>query len=138
MSLNVALLRHSFDLVVSREPELTALFYEDLFTRHPELRSFFSRNAPAAQQRMLRDALVAVMNHLEDPSWLTDTLSSLGAKHETYGVTHEMYDWVGESLLATLEEVAADKWTPDLARAWSDAYGAISALMQQGTRTQSH
>ncbi len=30
----------------------------------------------------------------------------MGAKHLDYGVTNEMYDWVGECLVATLAEVA--------------------------------
>jgi hemoglobin-like flavoprotein len=136
MSLNVALLRNSFVLVVSREPQLTTLFYEILFTRYPQLSPLFSRNKPAVQQRMLRDALVAVMEHLEDSSWLSDTLGSLGAKHKDYGVTDEMYDWVGDSLLATLEQVARDEWTPELASAWADAYGAVASLMQQGAHAR--
>jgi nitric oxide dioxygenase len=41
-----------------------------------------------------------------------------------------MYGWVGASLLATLAEVAGDEWTPELATAWTDAYGAIAGLMQ--------
>jgi hemoglobin-like flavoprotein len=43
-----------------------------------------------------------------------------------------MYGWVGASLLATLAEVAKSDWTPALATAWTDAYGAIAGLMQAG------
>jgi hemoglobin-like flavoprotein len=56
----------------------------------------------------------------------------MGAKHVDYGVTTEMYGWVGESLLATLAEVAGADWTPPLAIAWTEAYGAIAGLMQMG------
>jgi hemoglobin-like flavoprotein len=62
--------------------------------------------------------------------WLKDTLGALGTKHVDYGVTREMYDWVGTSLLATLAEVAGPAWTPELQAAWSEAYGAIASLMQ--------
>jgi hemoglobin-like flavoprotein len=78
----------------------------------------------------LTSALVAVLDHLEDAPWLQTTLGALGAKHVGYGVTREMYDWVGASLLATLAEVAGPAWTPDLQGAWSEAYGAIASLMQ--------
>ena len=77
-------------------------------------------------------ALVAVMNHLEDAPWLTTTLKGLGAKHRGYGVTNEMYGWVGASLLATLAEVAGSDWTAGLEVAWTEAYGAIAGLMQAG------
>jgi hemoglobin-like flavoprotein len=132
MSLNVALLRGSFDLVVERQPQLTHRFYEILFQRYPQAKALFGRNTAAAQEKMLTDALVAVMDHLEDAPWLTTTLKHLGAKHKGYGVTMEMYGWVGASLLATLAEVAGNDWTPLLESAWTEAYGAIAGLMQAG------
>jgi hemoglobin-like flavoprotein len=131
-TLDVQLLRDSFALVVEREPELTRRFYEILFERYPQARALFGRRSERAQQEMLRDALVAVVDHLEDPSWLTSTLFALGRKHVSYGVTAPMYDWVGESLLATLAEVAADAWTEAHARAWADAYALIAGAMQAG------
>lgn len=134
MGLNAELLNNSFALVVDREPELTARFYEILFERHPEARSLFHRNEPKQQQQMLQDALVAVLDHLDDAPWLADTLGALGAKHVEYGVTEPMYDWVGESLVATLEEVAGDDWSKEMAEAWGEAYGAIQGLMLAGTR----
>jgi hemoglobin-like flavoprotein len=132
MALNVDLLRSSFDLVITRQPALTPRFYEILFERYPQARPLFSRNAPEKQAQMLADALVAVLDHLEDAPWLTSTLNGLGQKHVGYGVTPEMYGWVGASLLATLAEAAGDDWTPELQVAWGEAYGAIAGLMQQG------
>ena len=132
MPLNVALLRSSFEVVIERQPALTQRFYEILFERYPRAKALFVRNAPAAQEKMLADALVAVLDHLEDAPWLTSTLKGLGAKHKGYGVTDEMYGWVGASLLATLAEVAGKDWTPPLAAAWTEAYGAVAGLMQAG------
>ncbi len=132
MALNVSLLRSSFGLVVDRQPQLTHRFYEILFARYPQAKGLFNHNSPAQQEKMLGDALVAVMDHLEDAPWLVNTLKALGAKHVGYGVTREMYDWVGASLLATLAEAGGPHWTPELAAAWTEAYGAIAGLMQQG------
>lgn len=135
MALNVPLLRESFALVAEREPELTARFYTQLFSRYPQAESLFGRNTRVKQQQMLRDALVAVMDHLEDAPWLTEQLTALGKKHVDYGVTEEMYGWVGESLLATLAEIAGSDWTDELQEAWTEAYGAISGLMLEGAKT---
>jgi hemoglobin-like flavoprotein len=134
MSLNVPLLRKSFDLVVERQPQLTTRFYEILFSRYPQAQPLFSRNSRKAQAEMLQQALVSVIEHLEDASWLEETLGAMGRKHVDYGVTDEMYDWVGASLLATLAEVAGDDWTPELEQAWKEAYGAIASLMQKGAK----
>jgi hemoglobin-like flavoprotein len=94
----------------------------------------FSRNAPERQQKMLQDAIVAVIDHVEDAAWLTQTLTAMGTKHVDYGVTPEMYGWVGTSLLATLAEIAGPAWTREVEVAWTEAYGAISALMIQGAK----
>jgi hemoglobin-like flavoprotein len=133
MGLNVELLRSSFVLVVEREPEVTARFYDVLFTKYPQVKPLFGRRSRSEQERMLRDMLVAVVDHLEDATWLGDQLAALGKKHAGYGVTPEMYGWVGASLLETLASVAGDAWTPELAAAWTDAYGAVAGLMQSST-----
>jgi hemoglobin-like flavoprotein len=129
MPLNVNLLRQSFEVVATANPSFVGRFYEILFERYPQARPLFPQNGMARQAEMLTQALVAVLDHLEDAPWLQDTLGALGAKHVGYGVTREMYDWVGASLLATLAEVAGPAWTPELQGAWGEAYGAIVSLM---------
>lgn len=132
MALNGPLLQSSLELVVSRRPEITPRFYEILFARHPEARPLFGRNSAQAQAQMLQDAIVAVIDHVEDAEWLTSTLGAMGAKHVDYGVTPSMYPWVGGALIATLAEIAGPDWTPEMEAAWSEAFGAIQALMLQG------
>jgi hemoglobin-like flavoprotein len=83
---------------------------------------------------MLTRALAAVIDRVEDGAWLTETLHALGAKHVDYGVTEEMYPWVGDALLSALEEAAGDAWTPRVKTAWSDAFAAIAGLMIAGAR----
>jgi len=129
MALNVGLLRSSFEVVATANPAFIARFYEILFDRYPQTRAMFPPGGTARQAEMLTGALVAVLDHLEDAPWLRDTLGALGAKHVDYGVTREMYDWVGASLLATLAEVAGPAWTAELEAAWAEAYGVIVSLM---------
>lgn len=132
MGLNVTALRESFDLVIEREPELTKRFYEILFERYPQVKPLFDETKQAEQQKMLAGALVAVLDHLEDPPWLEQHLAGLGARHVVYGVTPRMYDFVGECLVATLMEVAGDDWLPAYGTAWAEAYSAIRNLMLAG------
>lgn len=134
MALNVALLRSSFEMVVEREPMLTSRFYDVLFERYPQVRALFHRRPPEVQQLMLRQALIAVLDHMEEADWLEDTLRGLGAQHVDYGVTEEMYGWVGESLLATIAEAAGSAWNAELNEAWTTALDAISGLMKDGAR----
>ena len=129
MALNVSLLRESFEVVATANPKFISRFYEILFERYPQTKTMFTPGGAARQAEMLTGALVAVLDHLEDAPWLQNTLGALGAKHVDYGVTPQMYDWVGASLLATLAEVAGGAWTPELEAAWAEAYGAIASLM---------
>jgi hemoglobin-like flavoprotein len=129
MALDVALLRSSFDVVTTANPKLVTRFYEILFERYPQTQSMFPVGNRARQAEMLTGALVAVLDHLEDAPWLQNTLGALGAKHVDYGVTREMYDWVGASLLATLAETAGPAWTPQLNAVWGEAYSAIVSMM---------
>lgn len=134
MSLDVEALRGSFQLVVERSPNIVQRFYQILFDRYPAARPLFSRNAARVQEEMLTSALVAVIEHLEDATWLKTQLAALGAKHVEYGVQDHMYPWVGECLVATLKETAGPDWTPRIEQAWLTAFGAISGLMVEGSR----
>src|SRR5678815_1095531 len=107
MTLDPTILRTSFDLIIDRRPDLTLRFYEILFERYPIVAPLFSRDR-TAQAKMLAGAIAAVLDHLEDAPWLESTLGQLGAKHLEYGVTNAMYDQVGDALLATLAEEAAE------------------------------
>src|SRR5688572_5757143 len=78
VTLNADLLRASFDLAVSRRPDLTERFYQTLFERYPSLRSLFQHTSTAAQAKMLAHALSALLEHLEDTWWLTGALHRLG------------------------------------------------------------
>ncbi len=132
MALDVSLLRTSFDMALARQPDLTHVFYQELFARHPAAGPLFVGTDMAVQEQMLAEALVSVLDHLEDAPWLQETLAALGAKHAGYGVTREMYGWVGEALIATLAGAIGDEWTERQTAAWQEAFGAIAGMMLDG------
>jgi hemoglobin-like flavoprotein len=129
MPLDAALLRSSFDTIIERQPMITPRFYTILFERYPQVKPLFGGNSSRAQQEMLQHALVSVLEHLDDASWLASTLGSLGTKHVDYGVTREMYAWVGDALLSTLGEALGSEWTAKVEAEWTKAYGVIAELM---------
>lgn len=127
------LLTESLLLVDGQEQELTPRFYDILFERYPAVRPMFSTDI-RPQAEMLRGAIVAVLDHLDDASWLADTLGLLGAKHASWGVTDEMYGAVAECMIAAMTELGGDRWTPAMTEAWTEALGAVAGLMQAGAR----
>jgi DNA-binding winged helix-turn-helix (wHTH) protein/hemoglobin-like flavoprotein len=126
--------RESFELIIERSPSMTRRFYEILFERYPAAKPLFHRNAARVQERMLHDALSAVLDHLEDVPWLHDTLFSLGARHVDYFVTDDMYEWIGESLIATLAEIAGPDWSRKIEAAWRRAFRGIVQVMLEGAQ----
>ncbi len=131
-TLDIEALETSFALVAAQETALAERFYAIFFERYPQVRPMFGRRSTAEQAKMLTQALAAVVEHLEDGKWLGDTLTAMGAQHVSYGVTDEMYDWVGECLIAALTEIAGDAFTPRVKTAWIDAFGAIAGAMKAG------
>jgi hemoglobin-like flavoprotein len=130
--LDVALIRSSFAMVIGRQPALVHRFYEILFERRPELSSLFSRRPPEVHEALLGKALVDVVANLDNAPAILPKLEALGARHVGYGVSPVMFDWVGEALLAALEEAAGDNWSPEVANAWTHAFGIIAGAMQRG------
>jgi len=126
------LLEESYELALLRDPDFPRLFYDILFREHPSTRALFKSNSLNAQRTMLSKALVAAIDHLEDESWLFEHLAPLGNEHLAYGVTAEMYDWVGAALIASIAEVCEDDWTEQHAAAWRDAYARITVAMRRG------
>jgi hemoglobin-like flavoprotein len=118
------LLRQTFEIAVN-DPRFGALFYERLFRQHPNLAPLFKRNSDGAQQKMFAQKLAAIVDAVEDADALRAELEAIARSHATYGVTPEMYDWVGAVLIETLREAAADEWSADAERAWRSAYGVI-------------
>jgi len=118
-------------LLADADENLTSRFYEILFERYPAVRPMFSADV-RPQAAMLRTAVLAVLEHLDDPEWLTRTLGKLGAKHATYGATPEMFDAVAECMVAAMAELGGDAWTPAMTDAWTEALGTVASLMLAG------
>ena len=129
-----ALIQRNLDVVLDSAPDLAARFYAKLFQHHPELSSLFVRRPLAVQERMLLEAIAAVVDHLDDAPWLDQTLRVLGAKHVDYGVTDEMYAMVTSALIDTLRDASGQAWDEPTHQAWSAALAFVAERMQFGAR----
>lgn len=129
--MDAELLETSLALVDRPDDGLTRRFYDILFERYPEVRPMFGTDI-RPQAAMLREAVVAVLGHLDDAAWLSDTLGALGAKHAGWGVTAPMYDAVAECMIAAMADLGGPEWTDAMTAAWVEALTAVATLMQAG------
>jgi len=125
------LLESSLALVDTPDDGLTTRFYAIMFERYPTVRPMF-REDTAQHAKLLRSAIISVVDHLDDPVWLTETLGELGSRHAGWGVMAAMYDAVSECMVAAMAEIGGDAWTPQMTDSWVEALDAVSGLMLLG------
>ena len=104
------------------------LFYDRLFEIAPSVRALFPADM-SEQRKKLMATLAAVVNGLGNLESILPSASALATRHVSYGAKAEHYPVVGAALLWTLEKALGEGWTPELADAWTAAYGTLSGFM---------
>ena len=122
------LVQDSFAKVVPISETAAVLFYDRLFEIAPAVKAMFPADM-TEQRRKLMMMLAAVVKGLGDLPSILPAASALATRHVGYGAKAEHYPVVGSALLWTLEKGLGDGWTPDVAAAWTTAYGTLSGYM---------
>jgi hemoglobin-like flavoprotein len=124
----VQLVQQSFAKVAPISETAAVLFYDRLFDVAPKVRSMFPTDM-TEQRRKLMATLAVVVNGLGNLESVLPAASALAKRHVSYGAKAEHYPVVGAALLWTLEKGLGDGWTPEIAEAWTAAYGTLSGFM---------
>ena len=125
---HVKLVQESFAKVAPISETAAVLFYDRLFDIAPKVRSMFPTDL-TEQRRKLMATLAVVVGGLGKLESVLPAASALAKRHVSYGAKAEHYPVVGAALLWTLEKGLGDGWTPDVAEAWTAAYGTLSGFM---------
>jgi hemoglobin-like flavoprotein len=124
----VQLVQQSFSKVVPIADQAAVLFYDRLFEVAPQVKPMFPADL-TEQRKKLMATLAVVVNGLGNLQSVLPAASALARRHVAYGAKAEHYPVVGAALLWTLEKGLGDAWTPEVADAWTTAYGALSGFM---------
>jgi hemoglobin-like flavoprotein len=124
----VKLVQQSFAEVAPISETAAILFYDRLFEVAPKVKAMFPADM-TEQRRKLMATLAAVVNGLGNLESVLPAASALAKRHVSYGARAEHYPVVGAALLWTLEKGLEDGWTPEVAEAWTAAYGTLSGFM---------
>jgi hemoglobin-like flavoprotein len=124
----VKLVQDSFTKVAPISETAAVLFYDRLFEVAPQVKAMFPADM-SEQRRKLMATLAVVVNGLGDLPSILPAASALAKRHVNYGAKAEHYPVVGTALLWTLEKGLGDGWTPEIADAWTTAYGTLSGYM---------
>jgi hemoglobin-like flavoprotein len=124
----IKLVQDSFSKVAPISEQAAVIFYDRLFEVAPAVKAMFPSDM-TEQRKKLMTTLAVVVNGLTNLEAVLPAASALAKRHVNYGAKPEHYPVVGGALLWTLEKGLGDGWTPDVAEAWTAAYGTLSGYM---------
>jgi hemoglobin-like flavoprotein len=124
----IKLVQDSFARVAPISEQAAVLFYDRLFEVAPPVRAMFPDDM-TEQRKKLMATLAVVVGGLGNLEAVLPAASALAKRHVSYGAKPEHYPVVGGALLWTLEKGLGDAWTPEVAEAWTAAYGTLSGYM---------
>jgi hemoglobin-like flavoprotein len=124
----IKLVQDSFAKVAPISEQAAVMFYDRLFEVAPAVKAMFPADM-TEQRKKLMGTLAVVVNGLTNLEAVLPAASALAKRHVNYGARPEHYPVVGGALLWTLEKGLGDGWTPDVAEAWTAAYGTLSGYM---------
>ncbi|WP_315758516.1 MULTISPECIES: globin family protein [unclassified Bradyrhizobium] len=124
----IELVQDSFAKVAPISDQAAGIFYDRLFEVAPQVRPMFPDDL-TEQRKKLMATLAVVVNGLANLPAILPAASALAMRHVDYGAKPEHYPVVGSALLWTLEKGLGEAWTPEVAEAWTAAYGTLSGFM---------
>jgi hemoglobin-like flavoprotein len=124
----VKLVQESFAKVAPISEQAAVLFYDRLFEIAPSVKAMFPADM-TEQRKKLMATLAVVVHGLNNLESILPAASALAKRHVSYGAKPAHYPVVGAALLWTLEKGLVDAWTPEVAEAWTAAYGTLSGYM---------
>jgi hemoglobin-like flavoprotein len=124
----IKLVQESFAKVAPISETAAVIFYDRLFEVAPSVKAMFPADM-TEQRKKLMMVLAAVVGGLGNLESILPAASALAKRHVSYGAQPEHYPVVGGALLYTLEKGLGEVWTPELADAWTAAYGTLSGYM---------
>jgi hemoglobin-like flavoprotein len=122
--------RTSYSRLTGTDRQLSARFYERLFTAAPYLRRLFPDNLTVLQGHF-EAAVSLVIRNLGDMEGLREPLRDLGAQHVHWGARPEDYVTAREALVSAIGSLSPE-WTAELEGHWRAAVTAIIVPMIEG------
>ncbi len=123
-------IERSWQLAQPYREEVEQEFYRLLFTLAPSARDFFPVSMQAENGRVVR-ALLRLLRSVHRPDDLVPVLRQLGRDHRKFGLAPAHYEAVGTALLGSLKHCLGPAWTPEVERAWAEAYTLVARAMQE-------
>jgi len=122
-------LTKGYELAVDVIEEIIGDFYNELFSKYPNVKELFRNTDEQSQIEKLTTALDLVVQNLHDDAALHSSLEAIGKRHQQYGAQLEHYPVVVDLLLASFKNKLGRSWTKAISAEWRSLLGAVSETM---------
>ncbi len=105
--------------------------YARLFAAHPELEGLFVRDRDGSVRGHMFQEMINALIDLRGANVYGANLFRIErVNHEQLGVKPELYPAIFAILRDVVRDMAAQAWTDEMERAWSDTLTQVDALMK--------
>jgi hemoglobin-like flavoprotein len=110
----------SLELVAERCGDPTALVYERLFARQPEMAALFvGDRSGQARGQMLAMALETLTDLAAGKAWAANMIRAERVNHDQLGVPDTVFATFFAIVHETFRKAAGDDWTAEMEAAWT-------------------
>ncbi|OWJ68830.1 NO-inducible flavohemoprotein [Inquilinus limosus] len=128
----IALVKATVPALAAHGPVITKTMYRRLFVRE-DVRALFNQanqGDGGAQVHALAAAILAYAQNIENLGALTPVVERIAHKHVGYHILPEHYPFVAEALLGAIAEVLGEAATPEIIKAWGEAYWFLAEILK--------
>jgi hemoglobin-like flavoprotein len=132
---DIAVVQESFQKLASIADQVAEIFYHNLFSLDPQLKSLFPPDMHTQGSKLMQMIGLAV-HGLKSPETLLPAVRELGRRHIAYRVEEKDYDTAGKALIRTLEQGLGADFTPQVKEAWLATYQLLAETMKQAASSE--
>lgn len=128
----IALVKATVPAIAVHGPAITKTMYRRLFERE-DIRALFNHSNQGdngAQVHALAAAILAYARNIENLGALVPVVERIAYKHVGYHILPEHYPFVADALLGAISEVLGDAATPEIIKAWEEAYWFLADILK--------
>lgn len=128
----IALVKATVPALAEHGPAITRTMYRRLFERE-DIRALFNQanqGDGGTQVHALAAAVLAYAQNIDNLGVLTSAVERIAHKHVGYHILPEHYPFVAEALLGAISEVLGEAATPDIVKAWGEAYWFLADILK--------
>lgn len=120
---------NSFSKARSIGPDFGSLFYQNLSSDYPEIKSLFTSPIMESQHTRFVGQLDVIMIRMKNGRDVTQMLQELGRHHGHIGVKNEDFEKFGATLMKVLQELLGAEFDGYLRESWLSLFAEIKRMM---------